>query len=214
VSIDFINASWFNPPEVSSVTATSVNLSTQPKTDLWQRSYYGFRRNNAPALLVERADNFTFTVRASFEYKTKYDQCGVLLYLDADTWCKASLEYETPEFSRLGSVITNYGHSDWATTDVASPPVGETASYWYRLSRRGPDFLLEASKDSRTFSQLRIFHLHALGETTLDMGQQDVLAADGQAVQVGVYACSPLVSSFEVRFDEAKLEPSTWRAEG
>ncbi|MEM7736566.1 MAG: DUF1349 domain-containing protein [Deinococcota bacterium] len=212
--MNFTLANWLNPPEVSSVTATSASLTAQPKTDLWQRSYYGFRRDNAPALLIERTDNFTFTVKASFAYKAKYDQCGVLLYLDGDTWCKASLEYETPEFSRLGSVVTNYGHSDWATTDVDSPVVGKTASHWYRLSRRGPDFLLEASEDGRIFTQLRIFHMHALGETSLDMGQQDVLPDDGQAVRVGIYACSPLDSSFEVRFDEARLEPSTWRAEG
>ncbi|WP_397312917.1 DUF1349 domain-containing protein, partial [Paenibacillus elgii] len=32
--------------------------------------------------------------------------------------CKASIEYENEEYQRLGSVVTNHGFSDWATTDI------------------------------------------------------------------------------------------------
>ncbi|WP_245662995.1 DUF1349 domain-containing protein [Endozoicomonas arenosclerae] len=40
------------------------------------------------------------------------------IYLDSENWFKASIEYENQDYSRLGSVVTNFGYSDWATTDI------------------------------------------------------------------------------------------------
>ena len=200
-------AEWMNPPSRFALSENSVKLTTDPNTDLWQRSYYGFRNDNAPALLIKSDDNFTFTVKVSFSYQERYDQCGVMVYIDGENWFKASIEYETAEFSRLGSVVTNHGYSDWATTDI--PTMDEI---WYRLSRRGPDFLIESSPDGREFRQMRIFHLHKLGETTAEMARLDPPAHPEHAVRFGIYACSPLDSSFSAVFDEFALEECRWLA--
>jgi regulation of enolase protein 1 (concanavalin A-like superfamily) len=209
MSIQLSEAKWLNPPTTFEVKGQTLSLTTDPHTDFWQRSYYGFRNDNAHALLWTYSDNFTFTARASFNYKSLFDQCGLAIYLDSDNWFKASIEYETPDLARLGSVVTNLGYSDWATTDIAT-----TSSMWYRLSRRGPDFLIENSTDGQTFHQMRVFHLHRLGETTLDMGRQDPPAPPAQPVAFGLYACSPLDASFQARFDLLKLEPCLWKAHG
>lgn len=37
-------------------------------------------------------------------------------FIDSDNWLKVSVEYENEEFQHLGSVATNNGYSDWATT--------------------------------------------------------------------------------------------------
>ena len=94
----------------------------------------------------------TLTVRVSFQYRQRYDQAGVLVHLNADTWAKASIEHENDVLSRLGSVVTNSGYSDWATRDIPS-----TGQMWYRVSRRGPDFRFEAGPDGSRWEQLRIF---------------------------------------------------------
>ncbi|MVF57163.1 DUF1349 domain-containing protein, partial [Vibrio cholerae] len=107
---------WISEPKVSEVTSEFVSITTEPKTDFWQRSYYGFRNENAPALLIDSKDNFTFTAKVSFAYQQLFDQCGLIIYLDNENWFKASIEYENQSFSRLGSVVTNLGYSDWATT--------------------------------------------------------------------------------------------------
>lgn len=206
MNLDFSIATWFHQPAQFEITGQMVTITTQPGSDFWQRSYYGFRNDNAHALQLETADNFTFTVRASFEYRGRFDQCGPVIYIDSDNWFKASIEYDE-EMSRLGSVVTNLGYSDWATTDIPTPTV-----MWYRLSRRGPDFLIESSPDGDLFRQMRIFHLHCLGETTPDMGRLDPPAAPAQPIPFGVYACSPLNSSFTARFDKFKLEPCIWMA--
>ncbi|GAL27079.1 hypothetical protein JCM19239_1093 [Vibrio variabilis] len=150
--VDFTKGTWIFEPETSQVTDTSVSITTEPETDFWQRSYYGFRNDNAPALLLESSDNFSFTTKVSFQYQSQFDQCGLIIYLDSDNWFKASIEYENESFSRLGSVVTNLGYSDWATTDIPLP-----SEIWYRLSRRGPDFLIESSLDGVHFKQMRIF---------------------------------------------------------
>jgi regulation of enolase protein 1 (concanavalin A-like superfamily) len=169
-------------------------MVTRPGTDLWQRTFYGFRKDDAPALLFDCDRDFSFTARAVFQYQALYDQCGLIVCVDAENWIKASVEFENDRFSRLGSVVTNFGYSDWATTDISTP-----TSMWYRLSRRGADFLVESSPDGDEFRQMRIFHLHAL---------------DGALVRFGVYACSPKDSSFEAAFDHLRLEDCLWKAHG
>ena len=207
MNLDFANARWLNQPKSSQISHESVIIMTEPHTDLWQRSYYGFRHDNAPALLFESVINFSFTVQVSFEYQARFDQAGLIIYLNRNNWFKASIEYENHHTSRLGSVVTNFGYSDWATSDIAT-----TTSIWYRLSRRGADFLIESSLNGSNFQQMRIFHLHSLGETSLEMGKLNPPAPPSQPIPFGLYACSPLNSSFEARFSSCKLEECLWMA--
>lgn len=61
---------------------------------------------------------FSFVVKTEFESKVRFDQCGIVMYLDSENWLKGSIEYENGEFQHLGSVVTNNGYSDWATTEI------------------------------------------------------------------------------------------------
>lgn len=205
--LDISKGKWVNKPKVFELNPESISITTEPDTDFWQRSYYGFRNDNAPGFLIEADQNFTFTALASFEYQTRFDQCGLLIYLNSDNWFKASIEYEKSEFSRLGSVVTNSGYSDWATTDITLPN-----KIWYRLNRRGPDFLVESSLDGVIFKQMRIFHIHSLGETTAEMGKCNPPQPAQNSVHFGVYACSPQNSSFTANFSDMKMGPCKWLA--
>jgi uncharacterized protein len=207
MDIALSSGNWINKPSDYEVTESTVEITTEPNTDLWQRSYYSFRKDNAPAYLFTTDSNFTFTVKVAFDYKNLFDQCGVIIYMDSDNWFKASIEFGNDSFSRLGSVVTNDGQSDWATTDILLP-----SGIWYRLSRRGPDFLIEYSLDGEHFSQMRIFHLHALGKTSSEMGEADPPLSAGKAIPFGVYACSPDDSSFAARFCHFKFETCIWLA--
>lgn len=186
--------SWINTPRVCTIQDGRIEIVTEPHTDFWQRTYYGFQNQNAPALLWEFPADFSLSARVQFQPRHTYDQCGLVLYVDDENWAKASIEYENSRFSRLGSVVTNLGYSDWATRDLA----GEIMPRWYRLSRLGADFLLESSTDGRLFEQMRIFHMHRAADT----------------VRAGVYACSPLDSSFQAVFTDMKSGPSVWRKHG
>ena len=183
------NHRWLNEPH-NEVRLGRLHLETAPDTDFWQRTHYGFRRDNGHALLTPVTEDFSVTVRTVARPRLQYDQCGLLVRLDADNWIKTSTEYETPTHSRLGSVVTNLGFSDWATIDLVDP----TDTLWYRIQSRGNDFLLEYSPDGSRWNQLRIAHLHGSFAT----------------LQVGIYACSPMNGSFEAEFDHYVVGPSSW----
>lgn len=188
------NLFWIREPERWSWEEKALTVQTQPGTDLWQRTYYGFQNDNAPVLQMETEETFfSFTVRTEFDSKHRFDQCGVAIYLDSENWLKASIEYENDRIQRLGSVVTNQGYSDWATTDI---PAG-VKSMWYRLSRRESDFCIECSEDGEVFRQMRICHLTAAGTGKITFG---------------VYACSPEQSSFQARFSRFEVSQCRWLA--
>lgn len=189
---DTSKMSWVRPPENFSVTAKKIRIRTEPFTDLWQRTYYGFRNDNAPVLQLSTKERyFSFAVKTHFDSKRRFDQCGIAVYLDSENWLKASVEYENGEFQRLGSVVTNHGYSDWATTDIDA----SIKDVWYRLSRRGSDFLIEYSLDGKNFKQMRICRLHE----------------GGGDIRFGIYACSPEDSSFDAVFTEMELTECVWK---
>lgn len=207
MNINFTNAQWINQPQRFTIGHESITITTEPHTDLWLRTYYGFQHDNAPTILLTSDFNFSFTTRVSFNYQARFDQAGVVIYIDCDNWFKASIEYENNDISRLGSVVTNQGYSDWATTDIS-----KITSIWYRLSRRGADFLIEYSFNGKDFKQMRIFHLSALGETDATAAQLAPTEIFAQPVRFGIYACSPLDSSFTATFEYLSLTDSLWIA--
>ena len=196
---------WINEPKEYKIFSEKVKIITEPGTDFWQRTYYNFRNDNAHSLLMKINEDFTFTVKTSFNSKKLFDQCGVVIYQNSDNWFKSSIEFQNNKISKLGSVVTNLGFSDWATTDIAA----SVKMMWYRLSRRGSDFLIESSLDGLDFKQMRIFHLHCL---TKKSSQKNNDISSESIVKFGLYACSPLKSSFEAEFSNFKLENCLWKS--
>lgn len=187
------NFIWTRAPKNYIITDEKIEIITEPYTDLWQRTYYHFRNDNAPLLQIESEEKyFSFIVKTKFESKNRFDQCGVVIYLDSENWLKASVEYENEEFQHLGSVVTNLGYSDWATTEIDS----SIKSIWYRLSRREDDFCIEYSLDGEKFSQMRICHMFKAEDK----------------IKFGIYACSPENSSFKATFTNMEITECKWKA--
>ena len=185
---------WTREPERYSIENGRIEIVTKPHTDLWQRTYYHFRNDNAPVLQVETEEKyFSFVVKTDFsESGHRFDQCGVVIYLDSENWLKGSVEYENERFQHLGSVVTNHGYSDWATTEIDA----SVKSMWYRLSRREDDYCIECSADGVSFQQMRICHLFN----------------GGGKISFGVYACSPEDSSFKAVFTHMQVTECQWKA--
>ena len=185
---------WTRAPKEFSVKEDKIEITTEQYTDLWQQTYYHFRNDNAPVLQMETDDKFfSFIVKTDFsDSKHRFDQCGIVMYLDSENWLKASVEYENEEFQHLGSVVTNQGYSDWATTAIPT----DIKTMWYRFSRRDDDYCIECSKDGKEFSQMRVCHM----------------LEGGGKIRFGVYACSPEDSSFKAVFTDLKLSECAWKA--
>lgn len=192
--LDIDNFKWTRQPESCSIQNDTIEVVTKPGTDLWQRTYYHFRNDNAPVFQMETEEKyFSFIVKTDFtESHHRFDQCGIVLYLDSDNWLKGSVEYENEAFQHLGSVVTNNGYSDWATTAIPA----NVKTMWYRLSRREDDYCIECSQDGVHFTQMRVCHMHQ----------------GGGKIQFGIYACSPEQSSFKAVFTDMKLTACAWKA--
>lgn len=193
-NMDLSQFVWTRNPKACVIEDGRVEITTNPHTDLWQRTYYHFRNDNAPVLQMETEQKFfSFIVRTDFSGShTRFDQCGVVMYLNSDNWLKGSVEYENSEFQHLGSVATNHGYSDWATTAIPA----DKKVMWYRLSRREDDFCIECSEDGHAWSQMRVCHMYEAQDK----------------IRFGIYACSPEESSFTAVFTDMQLTECAWRA--
>lgn len=192
VKFDAKDVKWLNEPSHYTVEPDKVEIITDPGTDFWQRTYYGFRNDNAHVLFRETQEQyFSFTVKCEFDSHALYDQCGIAIYQSSDCWAKVCAEYNNEHSAWLGSVITNAGYSDWATTDIKS-----VSHMWYRLSRRESDFCFEYSGDGITFKQMRIFHL----------------TEGAEKINFGLFACSPTKSSFKASFTRFEVTECLWEA--
>ncbi len=192
--MDVNSLQWTRQPKEFSIQPGRIEITTEPGTDLWQRTYYHFRNDNAPVLQMETEEKyFSFTVKTDYDDSShRFDQCGIVMYLDTDNWLKASVEFENEEFQHLGSVVTNHGYSDWATTAIPA----DVKTMWYRFSRREDDYCIECSADGVTFTQMRVCHMwEGAGK-----------------VRFGIYACSPEDSSFKAVFTDMELTDCVWQA--
>lgn len=184
---------WFHAPQTYHIGA-GLEMLTDAHTDFWQKTHYGFQRDDGHALLTHVADDFCLKTHVEFQPQHQYDQCGLLVRIDEHNWIKVATEFEDAQHSRLGSVVTNLGYSDWATQDIPSIH----RALWYRISRNGADFLLESSYDGQQWSQLRIAHLHQ----------------PAAQLHVGVYACSPLGKDFWCKFNLLEISENRWSYSG
>ena len=192
--MDLSKFQWTREPESYKVSEEKIEIVTKSHTDLLKRTYYHFRNDNAPVLQMETEESyFSFVVKTEFEESHhRFDQCGIVMYLDSENWLKGSVEYENDTYQHLGSVVTNNGYSDWATTVIDA----SVKSMWYRFSRREDDYCIECSIDGITFSQMRICHMHK---------------GKGK-IRFGVYACSPEDSSFKAIFSNMQIMDCQWKA--
>ena len=158
--------------------------------DFWQKTHYGFQRDDGHCLLTKCVGDFSLLTHVEFHPQAQYDQCGLIVRVDSENWIKMATEFENDSYSRLGSVVTNLGYSDWATQDIPSNHI----EMWYRIYKNSDDFLLEYSFNGRNWLQQRITHLHKVLEY----------------VEVGVYACSPIGKDFWCHFTEIRISENTW----
>ena len=172
---------WLNPPTLT-LKDGLLTAETGDRTDFWQETFYGFRRDNGHFGFVEQSGDFSAEVTFSGEYRELYDQAGMMVRLDENTWLKAGVEY-TDGQQHL-SVVATRGVSDWSVLPLANPP----AEIRLRLTRLGGAVLVQASLDGETYTMLRLAAL-----------------TDAECLRVGVMCCSPERSGFRATFRDLQV---------
>ena len=82
--IDLNSLQWTREPGGFEVKGDTILITTAPHTDLWQRTYYHFQNDNAPVLQMKTREKFfSFVVKTDFtQSHQRFDQCGIVMYLD------------------------------------------------------------------------------------------------------------------------------------
>lgn len=79
---------WFNEPEQWEIKDNQLSMNVTPQTDYWRISHYGFTVDDAPFLYTLRGGEFEVKVKISGDYKTRFDQSGLMLRIDHENYIK------------------------------------------------------------------------------------------------------------------------------
>ncbi len=182
-------AHWLNIPNFYQVlTDSSLEIVTDYQTDFWRETHYGFVRDSGHFLGFPTAGSFTAQVRINADFRELYDQAGIMLRLDQETWLKAGVEISdgTP---MIGSVLTQ-GQSDWAPGYF----IGNPNDFWLRLTIYDGVLRLQYSTDGVTWPLLRLAPFPKAPSYT-----------------VGPMCCTPQRQGLKARFSEWSLNRALQR---
>lgn len=179
------SAEWLNAPPHWSLEADGLRMTTAPETDFWQETLYGFRRDTGHALLVPVEDDFTASVEFSGDYRTLYDQAGLMLRADAGHWIKAGIEFSDAVMNM--SVVVTRRVSDWSTCAVPDAHGPQRI----RITRMGGAVIVQFRNGANRWQLLRVADFVPAGP-----------------LSIGPMACSPQRGGFEAVFTRFEMGPA------
>ena len=105
---------WTREPQEYKIETDRIEIITKPHTDLWQRTYYGFSNDNAPTLQFSTRDKyFSFTRKTQFDSKRRFDQCGIIMYLDCSKPNLPIWKYRTANGLRINNIGKRFSVTDF-----------------------------------------------------------------------------------------------------
>lgn len=174
---------WINEPATWQQTDTQIVVTSDPKTDFWRKTHYGFIRDNGHIYAQQVDGDFTATVKVVGQYATLYDQAGLMVRHDETIWMKCGIEYV--EGVQYASAVVTRDYSDWSV----SPLDGAPAAFWLRVKREGGSVEVEYSLDGSAYTLLRVTYL------------------TDAPVWVGVMQASPQGDGFTTTFSDFSVVP-------
>ncbi|WP_093502353.1 DUF1349 domain-containing protein [Phytopseudomonas straminea] len=186
MNVDFRSGQWLNAPATSEVSKHSLTITTDSNTDFWRETHYGFTRDTGHFLGVATTDGFTATLRIQGEFRSLYDQAGLMVRIDENRWVKTGVEFTDGE-AFLSTVVTD-GKSDWSV----SQPFKELEDFYIQVTLSNGAMRIQASRDGRFWPLLRLAPFPV-----------------ASTYQVGPTACTPERSGLAVRFSEFEITPAT-----
>ena len=173
---------WLNEPAQWSHSDRQVLLTTNPKTDFWRKTHYGFIRDNGHFYYQTVTGDFTAEVKITGHYQVLYDQAGLMVREDETTWLKCGIEY-VEDVQNVSAVVTR-DFSDWSVIPLLQPP----DSLWLQVQRRAEAIEVQYSLDGEQYQMLRLAYL-----------------TQATTLQVGLMAASPQGNGCEIVFEAFKI---------
>ena len=184
---------WFNEPSAWEIkNPTTFVMQVPAKTDYWRITHYGFTVDDAPFYYATYGGEFEVKVKITGNYKTTFDQMGLMLRTDHKNWIKTGVEFVDGK-QNVSTVVT-HNTSDWSVIELDKAP----RSLWIKAVRRLDAVEIFYSYDDKEYKMIRTCYLE-----------------DNCPVQVGIMGASPDGAGFEAIFEnfEVKQLPDLRRLE-
>lgn len=181
---DLASFAWHNEPPAWAVDGSTLSVTTGDRTDFWQRTFYGFTRDDGHFLSAEVSGDFTASVTIEGDFEELYDQLGLMVRADERTWMKTGIEY-TDGAPHLSAVYTNTW-SDWSVIRLDGYP----GRLDLRVTRHAETVRVQFRDADGDWQLLRLGYLGLPG-----------------TCRVGVMACSPQRAGFRARFHDLRIGP-------
>jgi hypothetical protein len=177
---------WLNEPDHRLDPGGRLVMTAEQGSDFWRRTSYGFTRDSGHALLWPLAPGRAVEATVVADLTHLYDQAGLLVRVDEETWVKAGLEF-TDGAVHLSTVVTR-STSDWSAAPV---PGWAGREVTVRASRLGDAVTIRVRPDGGRWVMSRLAPLDP--------------AAPALA---GPYCCSPERAGFEATFVRVQEGPA------
>ena len=140
---------WFNEPEQWSIEGDKLTMTITPKSDYWRISHYGFTVDDAPFYYAEYGGEFEAKVKVCGDYKTRFDQAGMMIRIDHENYIKTGIEFVDGKYN-LSTVVTHHT-SDWSVIALDKP----VKELWIKAVRRLDAIEIFYSFDDKTYTMMR-----------------------------------------------------------
>jgi uncharacterized protein len=177
--------SWLNPPQAWHTDRGRVFVHPHPKTDFWRKTFTETVSDNAAFFHLTASGEFAFDAKVSGAYGKQFDQAGVMIRIDEQTWMKCGTEMF--EGRRKASVVLTREYSDWSTM----PDLSDDGPVWWHAVRHRDSLEIYASATGKDFTLVRSASFPQTATT-----------------EAGIFCCAPGDASFDATFDELKLATS------
>ena len=185
-TIPWNRGTWTNEPAGVTADATGLHVTAREGSDAWRLTSYGFVHASEHALLAGLEPETAVEVQFRLDFVDQFDQAGVFVTIDDETWIKAGVELSDGEES-LGAVVTR-GTSDWSL----SPVPGWTGRLvTVRGSRSGNALTVRARVDDEPWRLVRVAPLDP-----------------DATVAAGPFCCAPSRAGLTVTFTSWRSTPA------
>lgn len=176
---------WTNEPGHVDTDGDGLRVTASEGSDAWRVTSYGFVHASEHALLAPMAPETAVEVQFRLDFSEQFDQAGVFVKVDDETWIKAGVELSDGEES-LGAVVTQ-GTSDWSLSPV---PDWAGRLVTVRGSRSGDALTIRARVDEEPWRLVRVAPLDPNAHVT-----------------AGPFCCAPSREGLTVHFVSWRSTP-------
>src|SRR6516164_6494344 len=177
---------WLNEPSKWNAEGDSLSLTSDPKTDFWRKTHYGFIRDNGHFFYETVSAEFVVEKEFKGNYHALYDQAGLMIRADETTWLKTGIEFvESVQY--ISAVVTR-DFSDWSVVKLSAP----IRSLRLRATQKDGSIMIEYDTGSGAWTMLRTTFL-----------------SSAPVLQVGRMAASPDGPGFDVHFHKFSITHPT-----